>query len=159
MRELRRKVPEYTDEDRTQFCELAQQIGIGRAIRELGFPTYPTGAGWMKARGIEPNVEKTMQAIKAYHTYYQVEDMLVTFDNAMVVAEEMLINAETPDDLKRIADALYKIVTTRNLLEGKATQITDKRETTQADLEILDLLNVEKARNARIEDHSEIVAE
>lgn len=150
-RNYRRAVPEYTDQDRADFCELAKEIGIGRAIRELGFPTYPTAVSWLKARGIEPNVDKIMQDIKKYHTYYEVEDLLVTFDNGIAVAEEMIAKAESPDDLKRIADALYKLIQTRNLLEGKATQINEKRETTQQDLEIMELLSIEKAKNAEIE--------
>ena len=148
---MKKKIPTYTDEEKAVFCDLAKEIGIGRAIRELGYPSYPTGVSWLSARGVEPNVDKIMQKVKAYHTYYQVEDLIVTFDNAVAVADEMIAKADTPDDLKRIADALYKIVQTRHLLEGKATAISEKRETTQQDLEILELLNMEKARNAEIE--------
>lgn len=147
MEPKRRKTPTYTDEDKAVFCELAQEIGIGRAIRELGYPTYGAGAAWMSQRGVEPNVDKTMALMKSYHTYYQVEDMLLTIDNAMAVAEEMLLSANTPDDLKRIADSIKSIVTTRQLIEGKATAINEKRETTPMDLEILDLINAENARN------------
>lgn len=141
----------YTDEQKAEFCEMAQEIGIGRTIRQLGYPSYPAGVAWMRARGIEPSVDKTMQAIKEYHTRYTVEDILVQFDMAHTVAEEMLMKAETPDDLKRIADALSKIVQTRQLLEGKATAISEKRETTQQDLEIMELLSMEQARNEAIE--------
>lgn len=153
----RRTYKRYSDEEKAVFCEMAQEIGIGRAIRELGYPTYPAAMAWMSARGIEPNVDKVMAKVKAYHTYYTTEDLIVAFDNAVSVAEEMLTTAETPDDLKRISEALYKIVQTRNLLEGKATAINEKRETTQQDLEILELLNMEKAKNAEIEEKSEIV--
>lgn len=132
-------VKTYTDQEKAVFCELAQEIGIGRAIRELKYPSYPAGVAWLKARGIQPNIDKTMQAIKEYHTRYEVEDILIQFDFAITVAEEMLMKAETPDDLKRIADALYKIVQTKQLLEGKATAISEKRETTQQDLEIMEL--------------------
>ena len=152
--EKRRATPTYTDQDKAEFCDMAKEIGIGRAMRQLGYPlSYLSGVQWMKARGIEPNVETTMQAIKAYHTYYQVEDMLVTMDNAISTAEEILMSADNADDVKKIADALYKIVQTRQLLEGKATAISEKRETTQADLMILDLINGEKARNAQIENN------
>ena len=142
----------YTDEEKETFCALAQQIGIGRSIRQLGYPAYPTAIYWLKARNIEPNADKMMAAMKAYHTYYTIEDIIIQFDNAVTVAEEMLMDAKTPDDLKRIADALYKIVQTRQLLEGKATVISEKRETTQQDLEIMELLNMERARNENIEE-------
>ena len=148
-----RKVPRYTDEEQAIFCDLAKEVGIGRAIRTLKYPTWATGAAWLKNRGIEPNTIETFKNVKAYHTYYQVEDILIVFDSAIQVAEEMIVNAETPDDLQRISNSLYKIVQTRQLLEGKATSINEKREMTQADLEILELINVEKARNAEIENN------
>lgn len=154
-----RKTPKYTDEQQAEFCDLAKEIGIGRAVRQLGYPTWAAGAAWMKKRGIEPNNIETFKTVRAYHTYYQVEDILVTFDNAIAVAEEMLISAESPDDLQRISNALYKIVQTRQLLEGKATSISEKRELTQADLEILDLINVEKAKNAEIEAENSTIPE
>lgn len=154
MEQKRRKTPTYTDEDRAVFCELAQEIGIGRAIRELGYPTYASGAAWMSQRGVEPNVDKTMALMKSFHTYYQIEDMLLAIDNAMAVAEEMLMKAETPEDLKRIADSLKSIVTTRQLIEGKATAIQEKREVTPVDLEILDLINAENARNRLLDEES-----
>lgn len=158
MEPKRRKTPTYTDEDKAAFCELAQEIGIGRAIRALKYPTYPTGVAWMSSRGVEPNVDQTMALMKSYHTYYQVEDMLITIDNAMAVAEEMLMSAETPEDLKRIADSLKSIVTTRQLLEGKATAINEKRETTPMDLEILDLISAENAKNSLKEINNDIPA-
>ena len=141
----------YTDEEKAEFCELAQEIGIGRTIRQLGYPSYPAGVAWMRARGIEPSIDKTMQAIKEYHTRYTTEDLLIRFDMAITLAEDMMLEAKTADDLKRIAEALYKIVQTRQLLEGKATAISEKRETTQQDLEIMELLSMEQARNAAIE--------
>lgn len=149
----RRATPTYTDQDKAEFCDVAKEIGIGRAMRQLGYPlSYLSGVQWMKARGIEPNVMTYMQNIKAYHTYYQVEDLLVTMDNAISTAEELMMAADNADDMKKIADALYKIVQTRQLLEGKATAISEKRETTQADLALIDLINAERARNAGIEE-------
>lgn len=145
----------YTDEQKAEFCDLAREIGIGRAIRELKYPTYPAAVSWLRARGVEPNVDRTMQAIKQYHTRYTIEDILIQFDMAISVAEEMLVKAETPDDLKRIAEALSKIVQTRQLLEGKATAINEKREITQQDLEIIELLNIEAAKNEKIEESAE----
>lgn len=155
----KRPQPSYSDKEKADFCELAKEIGIGRAIRELKYPSYPTAMAWMSARGIEPNTDKMMARVKSFHTYYTAEDLLVAFDDAVSVAEEMLTKAETPDDLKRITEALYKIVQTRHLIEGKATAISEKREMTQQDLEILELLNMEKARNAEIEEKSEILGD
>lgn len=146
----------YSDEEKAEFCELAQQIGIGRARRELGFPAYPTAIAWMNQRGIEPNVDKAMQTVKRFHQHYEMEDLMVVFDDAISAAEELIMQAKTADDLNKIAGALNKIVQTRNLIEGKATAINEKRETTQQDLEIMELLSSERARNSAIEEQVEI---
>lgn len=136
----------YTDEQQADFCSLAQEIGIGRAIRELGYPTYPAAVRWLNARGVKPNVDKVMQEAKKWHTYYQVEDMLMAIDNGMSVVEELYASCSTPDDAKKLAEAMQKLANTRLLLEGKANSITEKRETSQQDLEIAELLRAEQAR-------------
>ena len=150
----RRAVPEYTDEDKNKFCELAQEIGVARAQRQLGYPVSSmTGIKWLRARGVEYKVNKTMAEVRAYHTYYQTEDLIMAMDNAMSVIDEMLVTVETADDMKKLSDALYKIVTTKNLLEGKATAINEKRERNAIDEEILSLIDVEKNRNAKLKEN------
>lgn len=126
---------EYDDKQRTEFVELAAQIGIGRAIRELGYPTYPTAQSWMRARGVEPNRDNAYAQIKAWHTFYQVEDLLIVIDEGISVVQDMLVRADTPDDAKKLAEAMQKLANTRLLLEGKSTSITEKRETTLEDNE------------------------
>ena len=100
----------------------------------------------MKARGIEPNVDTAMQQMKQWHTFYQVEDMLMAIDNGMSVVEELYATVQTADEAKKLAEALQKLANTRLLLEGKSTSISEKRETTQQDLEIAELIRQEKAK-------------
>jgi hypothetical protein len=138
----------YTEEQQAEFCALAQTIGIGRAIRELGYPTYPSGVKWMNARGIKPNVDQLMQQAKLYHVFYEVDDLLEQVDTALAVAQELMMNVKDADDMKKLAEAIQKLVNTRLLLEGKATTINEKRETTPLDLEIRDLISAQKAENA-----------
>lgn len=121
----------YDDTQRAAFVELAQQIGIGRAIRELKYPSYPTAQSWCRAAGVEPNTDQAYAQLKAYHTFYQVEDLLIVIDEGISVAQTMLANAETPDDLKRLAESIQKLTNTRLLLEGKATSIKENRDTSE----------------------------
>ena len=138
---------EYTDEEQSKFCSLAQEIGIGRAIRELGYPkSYTTGIYWMKARGVKPNVDKVMQQAKLWHTFYEAEDLLEQIDTAMATCQELMLTVSSADEMKKLAEAMQKLVNTRLLLEGKANSIVEKRETTQQDLEIQELLNAERAK-------------
>lgn len=130
----------YTDDMQAEFCALAQEIGIGRARRELGYPSYPAAVKWMNARGIKPNVDQLMQKAKEYHTFYQTDDLLMAVDNGMAVVEDLFATAANADDAKKLAEALQKLANTRLLLEGKATQVTEKRDTTPVDLEIQQLI-------------------
>jgi hypothetical protein len=140
---------EYTEAQQAEFCSLAQEIGIGRAMTELGFPkSYPTGIKWMSSRGIKPNVDSLMQQAKMYHVLYQAEDLMEQVDNALFVVQKLMLNCDNADDAKKLAEALQKLNNTRLLLEGKSTQITEKRETTQQDLEIAEMIRMQKAANA-----------
>lgn len=126
---------QYDDQQRADFVELAQNIGIGRAIRELNYPSYPTAQSWCRAAGVLPNVDTAYAQIKEWHTYYQVEDLLMVIDEGISVVQEMLVKAETPDDVKKLSESLQKLANTRLLLEGKSTSITEKREISAEDRE------------------------
>lgn len=138
----------YTDEQQAEFCELAQSIGVGRAIRELGYPTFPTAYAWLDKRGIEPKHDDIMANARKFHRMYQTEDLIQTIDDGLSVIEEMYSNVQTADEVKKLAEATQKLVNARLLLEGKANSITEKRETTQADLEIQELLRIEEAKQS-----------
>lgn len=130
----------YDDQQRAEFIELAQQIGIGRSIRELGYPTYPTAQAWMRAAGVEPNTDSAYSQMKQWHTFYQVEDLLLVIDEGISVVQEMLVKAETADDMKKLSESLQKLTNTRLLLEGKSTSITEKRAVAQEDHELAQAL-------------------
>ncbi len=136
----------YDDKQQATFCELAQTIGVGRAVRELGYPSMPVAYGWLAARGIEPHHDSIMDNARKFHRFYKTEDMLVAVDNALAVVEEMYSKVQTPDDAKKLAEAVQKLVNTRRLLEEKSTTISEKRETTQLDLEIAEALRNEEAK-------------
>ena len=146
------EIHRYTEEQQAAFCEMAQEFGIGRTIRELGYPkSYAAAESWMKKRGIEPNRDVQMQTAKLWHHFYQLEDLLEQIDQALSVAQELLLTAKTADDMKKLSESLQKLVNTRLLLEGKATSIAEKRETSKMDLEIMDLINQQRAANALTE--------
>lgn len=124
-------IKEYDDEQRSVFVELAQQIGIGRAIRELGYPSYPTAQAWCRSRGVVPNKDSAYAQLNDWHTFYQVEDMLIVIDEGISRVQELLVDAQTADDMKKLSEALQKLANTRLLLEGKSTSITERRDTTE----------------------------
>lgn len=138
----------YTDEEQAAYCELAQYVGIGAAIRELGYPSYPAAMMWMEKRGVEPKEVDIMAKARQFHKYYQAEDLLKTIDEAMSVITSLYSSIETAAEAKQLAEAISKLVNSRQLLEGKANSIVEKRETTQQDLEIAEMLRVEAAKQS-----------
>lgn len=149
----------YSDDEQSVFCDLAQTLGIGRAIRELGYPTFSTAMMWMDKRGIEPAHNDLMEKARKFHKFYQTEDLLKVIDDAITTTEEMYAQVQNPDDAKKLAEAIQKLVNTRLLLEGKANSISEKRETTQQDLEIAELLRAETAKQSLDSDEKSRVFE
>jgi hypothetical protein len=145
-------MPEYTDKQKNDFCILAQEVGIGKAIRELKYPSYPTAITWMKARGISPNIDSLMQTVKQYHLFWENAEARVVAESGMARIHELLANNEIgPEEMKKLADAYSKYVNAWLVLQGKSNDIRESRETTQSDLAIMDLLNSQRAKNAKTE--------
>lgn len=137
----------YTEKQKSEFCELAAEIGIGKTIRELGYPSYPSAIMWLKGRGVVPNVDHVMQQAKLWHTFYTVEDLLEIVDSSLSTVQELMADCTDADGAKKLADSVRVLVNTRLLLEGKSTSINEKRETTQQDLEIAELLRAQQAKD------------
>lgn len=137
----------YTDEEQTIWVEMAQEIGIARTIRELGYPSFSNGMLWLKKRGVEVERSDIMAVARQYNQLYKTEDMLNVIDAGIGVAEELIATAETPDDVKKISEAIAKLVNTRLLLEGKANSISESRKASPVDLEIMALIDEQRKQN------------
>src|SRR5690606_31479136 len=115
---------------------------------------------WLEKRGVEPKHIDIMEKARLFHSYYKAEDMLKVVDEALSVVQSLYSTVETADDAMKLANAVSKLVNARQVLEGKASSIIEKRETTQTDLEIVELLNAQKELNkAQKEEKSPIEAE
>ena len=137
----------YTDEEQKIWVEMAQEIGIARTIRELGYPSFSNGMLWLKKRGVEVERSDIMAVARQYNQLYKTEDMLNVIDAGIGVAEELIATAETPDDVKKISEAIAKLVNTRLLLEGKANSISESRKASPVDLEIMALIDEQRKVN------------
>jgi hypothetical protein len=143
----------YNDEEQAIFLELAQEIGIARAIRQLKYPnSWGTAKRWADARGIVITVDDLKAKSKEFNQWYETEELLIIAQDGMQRIHEQLQEADlTPDEQKRLAEAFQKYANTWNLLKGRATNITETRQSDGMDLEIVNLLNAEIARNENIE--------
>lgn len=117
---------EYTEEERQAFLELAKEKGKARAIRELGYPTFPTAAKWAKQYGVELPLNELSLFANDMKQYYGIEEKLYAVQLLIDRTVELLNSEEVldADQIKKAGEALKRAIETTNLIEGKATSIT-----------------------------------
>lgn len=144
---------EYSDQQRAEFLELASEVGITRAMRELNYPkSWGVGKRWMDAAGINPPLDEIKAKAAAMHDWYQTEDvLLVAQEGIKRVHLELQQTGLSPDEHKKMSEAFQKYVNSWRLLQEKATSITETQHKDGFDLELADVLGAEQARNALIE--------
>lgn len=147
----------YSEEEIVAFLEVAKDEGIGKAIRLMGYPTsWSTAYRWVKGRGIEVPLDEIKQKSKAFHDWYETEELLVVGQETLQRISEKLSTDETldADSIKKLSESYQKVANTWLLLQGKANSISESRTKDSTDLEIMDMLNAERARNQLIETDS-----
>lgn len=124
----------YTEDQIADWLQLAQEVGIGKARRQLGYPnSWITGKKWGEARGINLEVDAVKARAAATREWYVAEDKLLVCQEGLDRIHEALTeNDLTPDDIKKLSDAAKRFIETMNLIEGKATSIA-KDESNAAD--------------------------
>jgi hypothetical protein len=140
----------YSDEQINDFLELAQEIGITRAKRELGYPkSWGTAQRWAEVRGVSVAVDEVKAQAAAVREAYKDEDvMVVVTEGFNRVYEEITTNEDlTPDDQKKLSEAANKYYNMYASIKGKATSITETRQTDTMDQHLEELLNAERAKN------------
>ena len=143
----------YSNEQRAAFLELASEIGITRAMRQLKYPaSWRTGQMWMNAAGIEIPLDEIKAQAKAHHDWYTSEEMLlVAQEGVMRVHLELQQTNLDPDQHKKLSEAFQKYANTWLLLQGKANNINETRTRDSIDVSLMELINEENMRNSEIE--------
>lgn len=148
---------QYTDEEVDTFIELAQMSGIAPAIRELGYPTYPTAQKWFKERDLElPSVDSLMAMAAEMKVFYDDSAKKASLQIAIDRIVKMLQEDRglTADDINKLSNALAKLLQTFQLIEGKSTSVTEKVEKSDTDKNIERLMaqmkNMNKEKEAEL---------
>lgn len=151
----------YSDQEIADYLQLAAEVGITRAMRTLGYPnSWGTAKRWADNAGIEVPLDEIKAQAKAHHDWYQTEELLVVAqEGIMRVHLELQQTDLSPDEHKKLSEAYQKYVNTWLLLQGKATGITESRKADGTDVALMELLNEERARNARIEEEANSLQE
>ena len=151
--------PVFTEEMVTEFIELAQEMGIGPAMRNLGYPkSYHTAKKFFVQRNIEMPTANTLAVIsKQLDIFYTDRDKIVAAQSVIDRTVEKLYEDDLlAEDINKLSNALHKAIQTINLIEGKSTNINENRSKDGTDLAIVDILNEAKMRNQSIKDHLKV---
>lgn len=146
--------PQYTQEQIDEFIETANMSGIAPAIRQLGYPSFPTAQRWFKDKGLGmPHVDSLMAKAAELRVFYDDSAKKASLQIAIDRIVEMLQeNARlTADDINKLANALSKLLQTFQLIEGKSTAIAEKVEKSDTDKNIERLMNQMSKINERKE--------
>jgi outer membrane protein assembly factor BamD (BamD/ComL family) len=140
----------FTEEQITVFIEHAQEMGIGPAIRYIGYPkSYHTAKKWFEQRSLEmPTMDTLAKMAVDTRAFYNDKEKLIAAQAVLDRCVETLMqDSLDPDELNKLANAVHKAIQTINLIEGKSTVINENRQKDGQDLAIIDLLNEAKMRN------------
>ena len=131
----------YDETKIVNFVELASEIGITRAQRELGYPSsWITGKKWATQRGIDIPVDEVKAKAAEIREWYKNEEKLTICQEGLDRIYQMLTGSVLdPDELNKLSTATKKFIETMNLIEGKATAIA-KDEAGAADDMFMDAL-------------------
>ena len=153
--------PKYDEEMITNFITHAQEMGIGPAMRYLGYPaSYHTAKKFFTERNIEtPTANSLAVMAKNLDIFYTDKEKILAAQAVIDRSVEALYqDTLTSDDINKLSNSLHKAIQTINLIEGKSTNISENRSKDGSDLAIIDMLNEAKMRSESIKHSLDINA-
>jgi hypothetical protein len=147
--------PTFTEEQISEFIEIANEMGIGPAMRYLSYPkSYHTAKKFYIQRNLELPTSNTLaQMSKNLDIFYKDKEKILAAQAVVDRAVEKLYEEDLlAEDINKLSNAIHKAIQTINLIEGKSTNINENRSKDGTDLAIVDMLNEAKVRNNLIKD-------
>jgi hypothetical protein len=148
----------FEEDQKLEFIAQAQEMGIGPAMRMLGYPgSYHTAKKWFNEKNIElPTLDSLSQMARQIGIFYSDKEKILAAQAVLDRCVESLMEDNLDaDQLNKLSNAVHKSIQTINLIEGKSTAISETRSKDGTDLAIHDLLNEAKARNDLIKNKVE----
>ena len=152
--------PKYTEEQVTEFIETAAEMGIGPAMRLLGYPaSYHTAKKFHIQRNVDMPTANTLAVMtKQLDIFYKDKEKILAAQAVLDRSIEKLYQEDLlAEDINKLSNAIHKAIQTINLIEGKSTNINENRSKDGTDLAIVDMLNEAKMRNKSIKDSLESI--
>ena len=140
----------YSDRQVNEFIEAAKEMGISPAIRHMGYPTWSTAQRWFNEKGIPlPTIDSLLAKAAEMKIFYTDKEKKYAVQSVIDrVVESLQQDNLTADEINKLANALNKAIQTFQLIEGKATTISESHQKDGTDLAVMDMLNSAKAKNA-----------
>lgn len=145
---------QYTTEQMEEFVKLAAEEGITPAMDELGYPgSWNTAKKWLDNAGVEVTLDALQRRAKSYDLFYSSKEKLVAMQ-ALLNRIYRLLESESdlsPEELNKLAAAGQRAVQTLALIEGTPTGRTETVAADKRDIELVELLNEQHAKNTQSE--------
>lgn len=113
----------YEYEERKAFAELAGDVGLAKAKRELGYPeSWSTGKKWCEEFGIEIELDALKSKAAQYNSFYEETELRIAQQDALMRGLDLLDDPKlTPAEYDKIVNGLNKATNSIQMLRGKAT--------------------------------------
>lgn len=121
--------PSYSDEDINAFIDKAREIGIARAIKDKGYPSYTTALKWINKAGVEVPAEAAGRLMELSNKLLKQEDK-AEVANKLYAHYYKAVSAENVSDLSlvRLTQGYKQLMETYRVIEGKTEEIGQKVE-------------------------------
>lgn len=133
-----KKMASYSDDQKKEFIDLAADIGINRARRELGYPSnWIVGKKWLDDAGVVIPLDELKQRGSQYNQFYSDSELLLALQDSIERAMELMADPKlSPVELEKLTTAIKKASDSIREIQGK----TAKNESS-TDKNIEELLN------------------
>ncbi|MCW2087810.1 UNVERIFIED_ORG: hypothetical protein M2328_001090 [Rhodococcus erythropolis] len=141
----------YSEAERRAFAELAGDVGLARAKRELQYPSsWSTGKKWCEEFGIEIELDDLKSKAAQYNSFYEETELRIAQQDLLSRALELMDDPNlTPAELDKIAATMKRATDSIQMLRGKATNRTAVEDTTDVEaLKIYDEFQRSRADDA-----------
>jgi hypothetical protein len=152
--------PVFTEEQVSEFIQCANEMGIGPAMRYLGYPkSYHTSKKFYMQRNLDMPTANTLAVMSKQLDIFYTDREKVLAAQAVIdrTVEALYEDTLASDDISKLSNALHKAIQTINLIEGKSTNINENRSKDGSDLAIIDMLNEAKMRSESIKNNLKVV--